>query len=244
MTTALATRDTQALAIPGMEGLTQADMKLPVYKIVQGQTRDAEMQDAGKFLDTISHATFTKLNVVILRIWRIRSYFYQVGDKSPVCSSKNGTTPIDAGIVVPVGKDNEYTIPETCMTCQLAMWDEDNHIKPVCAAGYMALCVDTQDDSMFLMRAMGMSAPAMKDVASAFGSKRKPPFSGMTTFTTELVTNDKGKFYVLRSKVAMFTDPQQIARWTAEYAAIAGVAVDEKVDTQDEATTETVELKF
>lgn len=219
-TQALIARNSQAITIEGLEGLTMQDCTLPAQKIIQPVTHGTELTDCGKFINTVSKEIRPTLDVVILRIWKVRTYFKNVGDKAPACSSNDGTLSANPDTIV-----QGYNV---CAACIFSKWDEQTDTPPPCKEGYMALCMDYATGEKFLVRGMSTSRAAMKGIISLFTSKSRPPFSGKTHFSTEAVTGET-KYWILKASVSLFA-PEETARWRNEYLTMVGVSVGEQVE--------------
>jgi hypothetical protein len=217
--------------VPGFEDFDKdIDMTIPRRKIVQATTRDIDAKEAGKYLDVLSGVTTPQIDAVILKYGHTRALFAE-GDFSSaglVCASANGRVP----------RDNiENPVSQVCDGCPMAQWGEDR-TPPKCSLGYTFLCVDTTDDSPFMITFSRTAFAAAKKLISGLAMKRRPLFSWAVRMTTEIKQSDAGKWYQPKFAPLVLTDTDALQKYMEMYRGFAAVELEADASVAQEETAQ------
>lgn len=218
------------LAIEGMESLDQGDLILPRKTIIQATSKkEGADEHLGHFHDNLTNEMVPTIEAVILNITRTRTLWAggDGSDRKPECGSYDGISGRTYGAC------NEcHFNPEVNPT----LWDEKDLKR--CDRGYLFLCCDRRDGSLFLLGAMKTSVKPAKVLISSFAQKRKSPFSAVVKWETYKVIDDKGKYYVLKPSITTWLTADEANEYREMYLALRGVQVaDIDPDAHQEAAT-------
>lgn len=200
-------------AIPGLEGIGNADVILPRWVVVQPTSQfDGSDDHVGQFRRNVDGAFAKTLDVVFLNIHPNRLLWSgDLTERRPECLSR------DARVgSLPRTPEGEYG---TCHDCcynpqfnrQLAA-DRAANVTglKVCSYGYNGLCVDdVQTGSMSLFGVMGTSVRPFKTLLTQFVQRKKSPFSALVTLATSREQNDRGKYYVVAPSISRWFTPEE-----------------------------------
>lgn len=228
MTEGIAVRTTTAVArtsaMPeGFENFGMQDMILPSWRIIQPTTQGVDPKFMGQFYNATSKNIVPTLRAVLLKMSHVRSYFKDVGDKTPICSSDDGIAPRVSGVTI-----GKTLIPATCATCPFSKWIEDE--SPVCASGYMLVAAEYETGDKFILRGMKTSAGAVKQLLNEILAKRVPLYGVIVEFSTRKGDSDKGNYYILQGKVAGVMPQDEQLAWRSDYLAVKGAQVSDVDD--------------
>lgn len=193
--------ENEALALPeslmgftGGEGLSDEDMVIPRFKIVQPTS---EIGDPGKLYCNITGEQVDALNIVVIKIEKGRIY-WEAGNleaKKPLCRSNDFMNP-DPSIENPFAEHCAKMVrnaktgrEQPVQVCKYGSWDGDE--KPPCKVTYNLLCISLDDGLPFWISLSGAGIKPVKNYVSSIMLRKKPFFTFMTTFTTELRTEPK-----------------------------------------------------
>jgi len=197
----------------GMEGLDQQDLILPRKTILQPTSKKDGKE--GEFFDNLTNQCVPHIDAVALRISRTRTLWSgDLSDTRPECQSYDAVNGSAYG---------------ACDACEFnsdvnrELWDQAGLKR--CNRGYLFLCVNTVDDSLFLLGAMGTSVRPAKVLISQLVQRRGPAFGAVIRFETAKVVDDKGKYYVLKPSIAKALAPAEVAGYRERFQQIQGVAI-------------------
>jgi hypothetical protein len=209
----------RSAALPeGFEGFTLSDMILPNWRIIQPTTKDVDPKFMGQFYNATAKTVQETLMVVLLKMSHSRSYFKDVSEKAPTCSSDDGIAPRSPGVAI-----GNVVIPSTCAACPFSKWQEGE--SPACASGYQLICADVDNGSKFIFRAMKTSAAPIKGLLNEILAKRAPLYGVVVKFATKKGDTGKGNYYVLTPSIAQVLDQDAALTWRAEYLAVKGATI-------------------
>lgn len=206
----------RGLGLEGMEGLDQSDLILPRKTIVQPTSKkEGADEHLGHFHDNLTNEMVPNIEAVILQISKARTLWSgDLNETKPECASYDGTAGRTYG---------------TCAECQFntdvnpGLW-ESNDMKR-CNRGYLLLCVDRKDGTMFLLGAMGTSVKPAKILISQFVQKKRSPFSALVRFETVKIVDDKGKYFVLKPFIVKQLTAEETAEYREMHLALKGVQI-------------------
>lgn len=172
------------------------ELILPVRKLVQAVSREADSKHAGEFWDSLTDTYKYGLRVAILALSRSRSLF-TAGDfgSAPVCVSEDAVKPRQV-MVTPDGKE---TGP-TCGECIFAQWGSARDFKgkgQECRFSYNLLCFDIEDSQVFILRVSGTSINPWRRYMTAGKMSKAPAYAVETIVSSEEEMFDAGKAYVM-----------------------------------------------
>ncbi len=198
--------------IEGLEGMGKRDIILPRKTIVQLTSKKSDLY--GGFYDNLTQQAVKTIDAVILSITHTRALWSgDPADEKPECTSVDGITGREHGL---------------CAECQFNP-DNDPNLwgkgMKRCSLGYLLLCVDTTDDSMFVFSALKTSAKSVKPLISQFVNKRRPPFTFVTRFENVKVIEDNNTYYVFKPSIVKQLEPAETARYREMYLAMKGVEI-------------------
>jgi len=195
------------------------ELILPVRKLVQGVSRDADSKRAGEFYDTISHEYKAELLVAVLAISRTRSLFGESFEDPPLCSSDDAVKPRQT-VEVDVGEHAVITGP-TCAECTFSQWGSGRDGKgkgQACRMSYNVLCLDLDDDQPFILRVQGSSIKAWREYLTMGRFAKSPAYALETRIGSDEKVFEAGKAYVLTFKIGNAL-PDELAQAMREQAA-------------------------
>ena len=227
---AVTTRDGHAIAAPvhrdELDAFQQAssdELVLPVRKLVQGVSRDADSKRAGEFYDTLSKEYKNELLVAVLALSRSRSLFGESFDEPPICVSDDAVRPRQP-MEVSVGADTIITGP-TCGECPFSQWGSARGGKgkgQECRMSYNILCLDLDDEQPFILRVQGASIKAWREYLTLGRFKRTPAYALETMIGSDEKVFEAGKAHVLRFRVGNPLDQELAEAMRAQAAAYRG----------------------
>lgn len=217
-----------SLAIEGMEGLTQRDVILPRWSLIQPTSRKPGADDhVGEFLRNLDGEYRDALDVVVLEIQPSRLLWSgDASDTRPECFSRDG---------------HQGSVYGACGSCAFNVSVNPDLLQrlrngePVkaCQYGYTYVVVDDlETETPALLGAMGTSVRPSKILNSQFALRKRPPFSALVHVESEKQTNERGKYYVLKLSVKEWLSTEETAHWREMYQALHGATirdVDEEV---------------
>lgn len=193
----------------GGECLTQEDLIIPRYKIVQPTSKTG---NPGTFLCNLTGEETESLHVAVVKIHKGRIMWDKENPsrEEPLCRSYDYMTP-DPSIKDPpsplcakmiknprTGKDVPVQV------CKMGSWEGDE--RPPCGTVYNLLCISLDEDGLpFWITLHGASIKAVKNYASSVMLRRKPFWVLRTTLTLALKTEPH------RHYVAQFSMPKAIS---------------------------------
>ncbi len=212
--------------VEGLEGFDQSDVQVPRRKIIQLLSQ-AE-GEKGDIIDNLSGESKKEVNAVILRISKGHTLWTPGENRSerPECQSLDGYMGYYAD-----GDGNRQA--RLCGECQYnpdvnqALWNDDFNPKKDrrCPEGRIFLCVDYDDDSLFLISADGMSVKSVKPIISMFASMRKPVYSAVVKFYSDLKEDGKGTYYILKANRVKMLQGEDLATYQDMSRSMAGVRI-------------------
>jgi len=208
--------------IEGMEEVERGDYILPRRRLVQFMSKlDAE---PGTFHDNLTGEAKAQIRAVILRMSKSRVMWSDDLTAPPLCASDDALVKRDDFA------DNECG--PVCSECPHAEWNGNE--PPPCRLVYNFLCVDVDDgDVPFVLSCASTAVRPAKRLISSFVLRRSPFYSREVIISSELVNDDRGKWYVPVFKLGAQTD---LARYQALYREFAGVEI--QADTESVASEE------
>lgn len=221
--------------IEGLEGLGQRDIILPRWSIVQPTSqREGAEQHPGEFWRNIDGKFVPSIQAVILQVTPTRLLWS--GDRSdtrPECASRDGVT---------------GSVYGACNACNFNWLVNpalrENPQAKACSAGYTLLLIDDlAEGTMALFGAMGTSVKPAKILVTQFVQRKRPPFSAVIEFATELQKNERGKYYVLKPRIERWLSPDETAEYRGRWQEIKGVVVRE-IDEDEQAVESDEPLPF
>lgn len=214
----------------GFEGLGQSDLILPRLTILQPTSK--KEGTTGQFHNNLTNECAPVIEAVILKASPARTLWSgDLADKTPECQSYDGVSGRVYGACAQCDFNAEVH-PE--------LWEMDGEIKR-CNRGYLFLCVNRADESMFLLGAMGTSVKPAKILISQIVQRRVPAFGAVIRWETQQIVDNKGKYFVLKPVVAEWLPQPEVAKYRELFLGIQGVAIhdideggaDEPVDTSE-----------
>lgn len=201
---AIATRDGHALApiqrdeLDAFQQASPDELVLPVRKLVQGVSRDADSKRAGEFYDTLTKEYKHELLVAILAVSRSRSLFGESFDEPPICTSDDAVKPRQE--VEVIVEPNTVMTGPTCAECVFSEWGSARGGKgkgQACRMSYNILCLDLDDEQPFVVRVQGASIMAWRKYLTHNRFKKTPAYGLETIIGSEERVFDAGKAHAL-----------------------------------------------
>lgn len=180
---ALATRQSAEVGeylgkpLEGAEGYSQADLKLPVWKIVQGTSRmEGAVKHVGEFYNTVTGEYRPDLDVAVLSWKHARSLFSgDPSDSKPECLSRDCV------------QGSRYG---ACRGCQFNaevhqdLWQGDPKTTKRCSLGYSMTLISPDEGTPSLFTAMKTAVGAVKMLNTTLMLKKLPLFGVLCNFST------------------------------------------------------------
>lgn len=193
----------------GGECLTQEDLIIPRYKIVQPTSKTGTQ---GTFLCNLTGEETESLHVAVVKIHKGRIMWDKdnPSKEEPLCRSydymtpdpeiKDPPSPLCAKMVkTRTGKDVPVQV------CKMGSWEKEGDQRPPCGTVYNLLCISLEDGLPFWITLHGASIKAVKSYASSVMLRRKPFWVMQTTLTLALKTEPH------RHYIAQFSMPKAIS---------------------------------
>jgi hypothetical protein len=199
MTTALAPRTNGAamaqyiepsadtFTIPGMENVTPDELRIPILRLVQAQSRiDGKEGHEGEWHNSVTGEFSKHPELLMIGVSKGRIMFpdeYNADNKA-LCASDNGSAPRDEFVgkeIETVGKDlttgrrivSVQAIPPVCAECPFSLWGDDGK-PPACSA--VAVFAGVEEDGLPVLlqiRSAGMQAVGgLKTMIAANGIRK------------------------------------------------------------------------
>lgn len=176
------------------------EMVLPVMKLVQGVSRDADPKEAGRFYNTLTGEYKNELVVAILALSRSRSLFGKSFDDPPLCASDDAVRPRQIVEVSPPGMTGVVSTGPTCGECPMSQWGtaRDGEGKgQACRFTFNLLCMDLDDGQPYILRVSGTSLDGARKYLSAGKLARTPAYATSTRIGSRAEKFEQGAAYVL-----------------------------------------------
>lgn len=207
--------------IEGLEDMGQRDMVVPRKSIVQLTSKHSE--EYGGFYDNLTKQAVKSINAVVLKITHTRTLWSgDPNDEKPECTSRDNVTGTQHG---------------ACADCQFNtdnnsdLWDKG---MKRCSLGYNLLCINSEDDSLFVFQALKTSAKPVKALITQYVNRRKSPFAFITKFMNEKVTVDGNTYYVFKPMITKQLDATEYQVYREIYLSMKGATIREVEDRPDE----------
>jgi hypothetical protein len=239
--TDLATRATppapRKMALEGFEEVDQSLVILPRWSITQPTSQFENIKGhEGWFHRNIDGAYRERLTGVILQCRQERVLWGDLGDRRPLCVSRDG------GLTgsLPRNDAGEFGACATCaynvaFNRELSAERDRGLPVKICGFGLRFVLVDDLDEgTMALYSAMGTSVRPARTLITQFAQRRRPAYGAVVEFRTAENKNDRGRFYVLDATVQRWLDGAELERFRALYLSLKGVVVEDVAD-DDEA---------
>lgn len=203
--------------LEGFEDLGQGDIILPRWSIIQPTSKKPGADDhVGQFQRNIDGEFRPHLDVVLLKVSPTRLLWSgDTSDTRPECFSRDAVNGSAYGV---------------CAQCQFnvqvnpALRDQSD--AKICNFGYTLLTVDdVEAGTMALIGAMGTSVRPVKVLTTQFVQRKRPAFSAVVRLEVERVTNEKGKFYVLKPSIREWLDQERMAPWRELFLSLKGATI-------------------
>jgi len=180
-----------------MIGVTQSDLVLPTYRLVQGSSEIAKSGDAapGAFYSPELGISKPRIEAVVYMIRHTQTLWGAEPGNAPRCSSDDGYMPRP-------GSEFEG---RQCNKCELRL-DEPYKVtadvrRQMCQPGYSLMCMDLDSDMPFLFRASGTSVARVKTWITAIHITHDgEPFRIKTIFQSEQKQGPLGSYFVAYPK--------------------------------------------
>lgn len=209
------------LGIEGLEGLSQQDVILPRWSLIQPTSRkEGADEHVGQFQRNLDGAFREHLDAVILMIQPSRLLWAEdQSERRPECFSRDGV----------VG-----SVYGDCATCRFNVQANRDLLAEIraggsprtCSYGYnLVLVDDVAEESAALLGAMGTSVRPAKTLISQFATKRTPPFAHSVRIDSERQVNDRGKFYILKFTLGPRLGADEAAKWREMYLSLKGATI-------------------
>lgn len=219
--------------LEGSMPLTVADIKIPLLRIVQGQSRNVEENRTGQLVLTFSDQAYAETMefVVVGLTNKSRAKFAQGRtDQPPECSSDDNIMPRSADQAARIGAG------PTCAGCRFSQFGPNNEPPPCGEAwNYLGLTLG-EDPFPFLFRVAGNGIKHARAYNALFVLTRRPFFTKITRLTTKREANEKGTFYVPQFSTLAFANEDEAAHYAAlarEFASFRASASDQDYEGGD-----------
>lgn len=229
-----------ALAIPeslqsftGAEGLTDEDLIIPRYKIVQPTSNDGT---TGMLVCNILGNEVDSLKIVVVKIDKGRAYWEKDKFDKPLCRSndymvpdpsiENPLNPVCAIMMVNKTTGRQQPVQK----CKFGSWDGD--AKPPCSLTYNLLAISLEDMMPFWISLHGNSIKPVKQYSSSILLRRQPFWRFQTTFSTALRTEPK-KHYVAKFEMPKAIPDEQLREIMESVQALMRVSIQRTFEYED-----------
>jgi hypothetical protein len=195
----------EGFVIPGMENVTPQELRVPVMKLVQAQSKmESADQHLGEWYNSVTSEFSKTPEVLIIGVAKGRVMFppQYNSENKPMCGSDDGKTPREEYVGAEIeqvvknpntGKTqiNIMVIPAACEGCPFAQWGENNE-PPACSEVNTFACVFEDGlPAIFQVSRTGMkSAAALKTIVASNGIRKAVRFGAIKE------SNDTGVYYV------------------------------------------------
>lgn len=203
--TDLISYDPDNLIVPGMENVTPQELRVPVLKLVQAQSKmDGASDHVGQWHNSVTGEFLTNPAYLIIGVAKGRVMFpteYNAENK-PTCGSDEGKKPREEYVGKEIeqivtnattGKKqiNILVIPPSCVDCPFAKWGDDGE-PPACSeVNTFAFVGEDGLPGVFQASRTAMkSAAALKTLVAANGIRKAVRFGSVKE------SNDTGVYYV------------------------------------------------
>lgn len=208
--------------VEGYDNLdAQVDITMPRWRLVQPTSKIEGQQ--GQFNHNLTGEVLDSVQMVIVYITPSRVEFNAA--RKLVCYSHDGITGTRGA----------------CAGCKQAVWPEGGGA-PKCGPGYTYIGMHPSTAELYAITAQGKSAGPAKAYHSSLFTARLSPWAVITEWRSKMVTDAKGKYYILTPKRTGITDEQvrETAREMAEWVkTIRFVEADEPLASAESRTSET-----
>jgi hypothetical protein len=176
------------------------EMILPTMKLVQGTSREADPTQAGNFYNTVTKDYKAVLTVAVLAVKRSRSLFKEGDfDAPPLCASDDAVRPREQA-EIDEGPDVKTLTGPDCNVCPFAQWGTARGGKgrgQACQLAYNLLCLDLDDDGIYIVRVSGTSIDGFRRYFTAGRMQKTPAYATPTQIGSKMEVFDAGQAYVL-----------------------------------------------
>lgn len=186
----------RAFAIEGSMPLGIDDLRPPILKIVQGQTRNVDPKKIGQYhfsLDGSYHEEFPVVFVGLTNKSRAFRKKIEAGgslDDPPLCASDDAIMPRshEQAAVLSAGP--------SCGQCPFSRFGANGEAPP-CAEQWNFLGLTYEEEPIpFLFRVQGLAIRAAKQFIQPFYWKKRALFTALTTMSTTLKAGNQGSAYI------------------------------------------------
>ena len=211
------------LAVEGMESLDQSDLVLPRWSIIQPTSQKPGAEEhPGQFVRNIDGEFRPYVDAVILQVNKTRLLWSgDLSDNRPECLSRDGAQ----GSVYGPCTECEFNIEVNPDLAAERAANPKSSLK-ICGRGYTYIIVDDPEaETIALLGAMGTSVRPARVLNTQFVQRRRPPFTAVVRFETEMTRNDRGKFYVLKPRIVKWLEPERAQAMRELYLSLKGMAI-------------------
>lgn len=179
--------DPEKFNIPGMENVTPGELRIPVLKLVQAQSKmDGAGDNVGKWHNSVTGEFSAAPEFLVIGVAKGRVMFPAQfsADNKPMCGSDNGNTPREEyqGLEFEQVKKNLETgkseivsisIPPKCAECHFGKWGENGEPPECSLVDTFAFVGEDGLPGIFQLSRTGMkAAAALKTLVAANGIRK------------------------------------------------------------------------
>ena len=201
---------------PGLEAFPDTSIQIP--RLLIGQPSNISDIPEGQFMDNLTGATFTELDVVLLKMTRSRA-LWKPGKPQPqdlpLCRSLDAIHPDlefqNARCILCV--QNDTNTHEQCVdekdraVCEHAKFLKNQ--RPQCRLMYNLLIVLVSTGEPYILSVSGKGISPTNRILSAFKVRGRPPYSAR--FKISLAKASDGDYYVVTySDIHWFESPDEL----------------------------------
>lgn len=196
--------DPENFVVPGMEDVRPDELRIPILRLIQAQSRVDEAQEhLGEWHNSVTGEFQRNPELLVVGVSKGRIMFPRTynAENKPLCASDDGLAPRPEYVgndIRLIGQDEigepiviRNTIPAKCDGCPFAQWG-DNHEPPACNAVAIFAGVDQEGMPVLLqIKSTGMkNVPSLKTLVAANGIRKAIKVGAVKE------QNDTGTYYV------------------------------------------------
>lgn len=205
--------------LDAFQQLPAEELVLPVRKLVQAVSRDADSERAGEFYDVVTKQYKPELLVAILALSQSRNLFSESFEEAPLCTSNDALTPEHQAHV------GEWTTGPTCRSCHFSEWGSGKGNAQACKLSYNLLCYDLDDYQPFVLRVSGTSIRPLREFLTQGRMGTRPAYALATSIRSEKRKFEAGQAHVLKFEAGPDLDSYQAQEMRERSASLRGVQV-------------------